>query len=902
MSKLRIDRFTIPLMSSIPLLRRRLPVTAIIVYTAALIVTTTLFFFLHYLGNQIPYDLAAQRFQTSFHPERLEATYNGKSIAHYYSFGYCETALTTLAGADQPGVTDEHWLLDALLLRILNVHNDSASYCHKLDAASSGSAEVSESPLKTQYWWGSRALFAIMLHGLSVVEIRDLIRWCAAAGYITLAAAILLLAPRAILVLAPLIVLGSLFSGVKYHSDIPSGLPYTWTVWALAWLAALASPRVIPQMPTKARARALRLSCFLIGTVSSYLWLFEGHTIFVIAGIGMLVYFGHPRLSPAMRTKLAGWCIALFIIGFAASFAMGQLTKVTAAECRIPDWFGWRQACEETGVTGLRGVVQDIFSDQLRHHLRRMTSEFGEDISGGISQFPVLKHFEPFYVIGLGNAAAGRVLTPLLALATLASIAFAVLRARRGRSDLLWDISWIVGLMLLAALQFLLPNDKALRIGRYVFVLYALGVSCSLLALMHANILPRAMNRMSAFARLSHLTAHAHWWNARWAAVLILATALYFYSLPPQSPLDRASDIGSPIIQSNFDVYLDEDKLIYVRDQCSPEDIRTPFFLHIIPADAADLPDDRRDYGFDNLDFDFYEFSTVRRGETCGAVRKLPDYQFTGFSTGQFTKSFAVWGGWFDIGSSPTQPPWQRVEEIGSPVIQSNFDVYLDGDELIYIREQCSPEDVLPRFFLHVVPANVADLPDDRQKYGFDNLDFDFYQPSAVQRSGACYAVRKIPDYEFTGFSTGQFTESGTVWSGAFDPDSLPTQPLWQRAEEIGSPVIQSNFDVYLDGDELIYIKEQCSPEDLLPRFFLHVVPAEVADLSDYRQKYGFDNLDFDFAESSGVRRGGACYAVRKIPDYEFARFSTGQFTESGAVWSGAFELGGESGLPPPQE
>ena len=888
MSKLRIDRFTIPLMSSIPLLRRRLPVTALIVYTAALIVTTTLFFFLHYVGNQIPYDLAAQRFQTSFHPERLDAgRLDGKRSPQ------CEIPLVTLAGADQPGVPEEHSLLDALLLRILNVQDGSSmyAYCHKLDAASSGSAEVSESLLKTRYWWGSKALFAIMLRGMSVLEIRDLIRWATAAGYITLAAAILLLAPRAILVLAPLIVLGSLFSGVKYYSDIPSGLPYTWTVWALAWLAALASPRVIPQMPTKARARALRLSCFLIGTVSSYLWLFEGHTVFVIAGIGMVVYFGHPRFSPAMRTKLAGWCIALFIVGFAASFAMGQLTKVTAAECRIPDWFGWRQACEETGVTGLRGVVQDIFSDQLRHHLRRMTSEFGEDISGGISQFPVLKHFESFYVIGLGNAAVGRVLTPLLALATLASIAFAVLRARRGRSDLLWDVSWIVGLMLLAALQFLLPNDKALRIGRYVFVLYALGVSCSLLALMHANILPRAMNRMSAFARLSHLTAHAHWWNARWAAVLILATALYFYSLPPQSPLDRAKEIGAPVIQSNFDVYLDEDKLIYVRDQCSPEDIRTPFFLHIFPADAADLPDDRRDYGFDNLDFDFYEFSTVRRGETCGAVRKLPDYQFTGFSTGQFTKSFAVWGGWFDIGSSPTQPPWQRAEEIGSPVIQSNFDVYLDGDELIYIKEQCSPEDVLPRFFLHVVPANVADLPGDRQKYGFDNLDFDFYQSSAVQRSGACYAVRKIPNYQLTGFSTGQFTKSGTVWSGAFDPDSLPTQPLWQRAEEIGSPVIQSNFDVYLDGDELIYIKEQCSPEDVLPRFFLHVVPANVADLPGDRQKYGFDNLDFDFYQSSAVQRGGACYAVQKLPDYQFTGFSTGQFTDGGQLWGAEFDV-----------
>ena len=348
--------------------------------------------------------------------------------------------------------------------------------------------------------------------------------------------------------------------------------------------------------------------------------------------------------------------------------------------------------------------------------------------------------------------------------------------------------------------------------------------------------------------------------------------------------------------------YLDGNKLIYVREQCSREDIRTRFFLHVIPEDAADLPDDRRKHGFDNLDFDFIEFSTVRRGETCGAVRKLPDYEFTGFSTGQFTESGAVWSGAFHIGSLPTQPPWQRAEEIGAPVIQSNLDVYLDGNELIYIKEQCRPEDLLPRFFLHVVPADKADLPIDRRQLGFDNLDFDFYQSSAVQRDGACYAVRKLPDYQFTGFSTGQITESGAIWSGAFHIGSLPTQPPWQRAEEIGAPVIQSNFDVYLDGDELIYIKEQCRPEDLLPRFFLHVVPADKADLPIDRRQLGFDNLDFDFYQSSAVQRDGACYAVRKIPDYQFTRFSTGQFTESDTVWSGAFVLGGESGLPPLQE
>ena len=784
-----------PTVSSIILLPwRRLRVAAILVYVAALVVTTILFFFLHYLGNQIPYDLATQRFQTSFHPQRLTGGFvDGKSIVYNYSFDYCEFALTTLAGADQPGVPDEHWLLDTLILRILRVHNAPNSYCHQLDAVSSGYGEVSERILKTRYWWGSKALAAIMLRSMSVTGVRDVIRWGAAAGYVALAAAILLLAPRTLLVLAPLIVLGGLFSGVEHHSNIPSGSQYTWSVWALVWLAALANPRVIPKIPPEARARVLRFSCFIIGTVSSYLWLFEGHTILVITGIGMLVYFGHGHLSPAARSKLAGWCIALFIVGFAASFAMGQLTKVAATECRIPDWFGWRQACLETEGTRPRVDVQNSFNNSVGFHLSRMTSEFGDDISRGISNYPVLKHFEPFYVIGLDNAAVGRVLTPLLSLATLGSIAFAIFRARRGRSDLLWDVSWIVVLMLLAALQFLLPNDKALRIGRYVFVLYALGASCSILALMHTNILPRAMDRLSALtlppsshrrsqrrrrrrvksrasasAWISQLKVHATWSNARWAGVGILAAVLFLYSLPFQSPFDRAEEIGSPVISSNFDVYLDGDKVIYVRDHCSLEDLRTPFFLHVIPFDVADLPDDRRQYGFDNFDIHFIEFSTVRRDEACGAVAQLPDYEFTKFRTGQFTSAGVIWSGEFEVSGLPLRSPLERVEEIGSPVISSNFDVYLDGDELIYVKAQCSPEDVQTRFFLHVVPADVADLPEGREQYGFDNLDFDFIGASTVRPGEVCWTVRKIPGYEFTGFSTGQFTSSGVVWGGTF--------------------------------------------------------------------------------------------------------------------------------------
>ena len=59
------------------------------------------------------------------------------------------------------------------------------------------------------------------------------------------------------------------------------------------------------------------------------------------------------------------------------------------------------------------------------------------------------------------------------------------------------------------------------------------------------------------------------------------------------------------------------------------------FFLHLIPVDVDDLPDHRKQYGFDNLDFRFgdYKLPLVERAV---AVRKLPDYAITRIRTGQF--------------------------------------------------------------------------------------------------------------------------------------------------------------------------------------------------------------------------------------------------------------------------
>ena len=91
-----------------------------------------------------------------------------------------------------------------------------------------------------------------------------------------------------------------------------------------------------------------------------------------------------------------------------------------------------------------------------------------------------------------------------------------------------------------------------------------------------------------------------------------------------------------PVIRSDWDVYLVENSLIYVKkDPCSPQDAEPTFFLHLDPVDMNDLPDYRKQYGFDNLDFSFDERVAIFDGK-CLAEIPLPEYAISEIRTGQY--------------------------------------------------------------------------------------------------------------------------------------------------------------------------------------------------------------------------------------------------------------------------
>ena len=85
----------------------------------------------------------------------------------------------------------------------------------------------------------------------------------------------------------------------------------------------------------------------------------------------------------------------------------------------------------------------------------------------------------------------------------------------------------------------------------------------------------------------------------------------------------------------------------------------------------------------------------------------------------------------------------------GKPVIRSDFDIYISDNTLVYVREACDRADT---------DANVADLPDHRKQYGFDNLDFTFRGHGvALFGNGKCVAAIAVPEYDIARISTGQY-------------------------------------------------------------------------------------------------------------------------------------------------
>ena len=226
---------------------------------------------------------------------------------------------------------------------------------------------------------------------------------------------------------------------------------------------------------------------------------------------------------------------------------------------------------------------------------------------------------------------------------------------------------------------------------------------------------------------------------------------------------------GETVARADFDVYLGAGRLAYFKEPCAAANTEALFFLHLFPTNAGDLFGEGREYGFNNMDFEFSQHG-VRWDGKCLAVVALPDYEIALIRAGQYIvdSGEVLWQA--EINPSALAQFQEMADGLADlrPVAVGVFELYLDDGKLIYHKDPCVAGDTRARFFLHILPAEVNRLPVDRREHGFDNPDFYFSEHGA-HRGGKCLASVALPDYAIARIRTGQFVaEEGQLWRAEF--------------------------------------------------------------------------------------------------------------------------------------
>ena len=99
------------------------------------------------------------------------------------------------------------------------------------------------------------------------------------------------------------------------------------------------------------------------------------------------------------------------------------------------------------------------------------------------------------------------------------------------------------------------------------------------------------------------------------------------------------------------------------------------------------------------------------------------------------------------------------------PVARSNFDIYMRKRTLYYVKPRCVSPYLRERFFLHIVPVNENDLPQDRKQYGFDIRRATFREEGRIF-DGKCMVPFALPQYKIASIRAGStIRNTDRVWA-----------------------------------------------------------------------------------------------------------------------------------------
>ena len=374
----------------------------------------------------------------------------------------------------------------------------------------------------------------------------------------------------------------------------------------------------------------------------------------------------------------------------------------------------------------------------------------------------------------------------------------------------------------------------------------------------------------------------------------------------------RSGHLDPPLLRSTFDLYLDGERLVYLREPCAPADTEALFLLFLHPPEDPDpeteaqirqirslaSPSDR-----DPLTRYFlFEELGRRLDGACLAAVPLPQSGLSGIAAieaGQWDGSRRTWSAVRRVDRARFRSVRDAIASgaAGEPLVRSAFDLYRVGSELAYHRKPCAPEEVESRFFLHLFP------PEERARRGgrgsFENRDFDF-EERGLELDDECLALVRLPADGIAAARTGQWAAGEPpFWEAAvrLDGDRFRARLEAIAAGALGEPPVSSNFDLYLGETELLYHRERCAAADIEGRFFVHLAPAARVPREE-RDAYGSHR--FSFGERGVRTDDGQCLAVFPLDRRTIAAIETGQRQDGAPLWRSRLRLEPDGRVAPP--
>lgn len=106
--------------------------------------------------------------------------------------------------------------------------------------------------------------------------------------------------------------------------------------------------------------------------------------------------------------------------------------------------------------------------------------------------------------------------------------------------------------------------------------------------------------------------------------------------------------------------------------------------------------------------------------------------------------------------------------------LNRKLSLYYNKNEAVFVSETCDKK-LFTRFFLHIIPKEVIQLPQNRRKYKFDNLDFSWSNKKNYSYTSygfiknICIAAISLKEYPIKRIRTGQYRKAGKLWERSID-------------------------------------------------------------------------------------------------------------------------------------